>query len=53
VRGAARNGRPYRDALQKTDTQYQPLQAPTSTFKHRFNHLYDLFKSVEIASSNR
>jgi hypothetical protein len=36
-------------ALQKkTDILYQPLQAPKSPLKHRFNHLYDLLKSVEI-----
>ncbi|MEY2613461.1 MAG: hypothetical protein RL069_2273 [Planctomycetota bacterium] len=32
----------------KTDTPYQPLQSPKSPLKHRFNHLYDLLKSVEI-----
>jgi hypothetical protein len=37
----------------KTDTnQYQPLHSPMSPLKHRFHHLYDLFKSVKIASSN-
>ena len=32
----------------KTDTLYQPLQAPKTPLKHCFNHFYDLFKSVEI-----